>query len=476
MRDLFLILFLLTFILVSFRYAYFMALGYLWIDFLQPQRLAYYVFSQLPVAMIMGVGALLAFIFFDKDKRIRFSTLQALLLLLLIYQTMATFGWAALPAAAAVKWDWVFKALAFSLFLPFVLTTRVRIDAALAVILFSTAAITVSAGAKTALGSSGYGTLSLLVNNNTGIYEQSTLVTVATAFVPLLWWFYGHNGFFKKSKLTFLIAAGITFSFLIITIGTEARTGLVAIAVMAVIFWWRSSKKALIAGLIAAVGIGSVPFLPESFTERMSTITDPTTDMSASTRLAMWEWTIDYVRGNMLGGGFNVNKTSKIETEVVSRTGTEGAMDVSSRTFIEQGRGFHSSYFEVLGEFGIPGFLLWMTIVFMFYLTTRSIYRKNKKVHAEMDEDDPERELFEWAMSFGRAASIFVPTYMTGSLFVGIAFQPPFWHIMALTVSVNALMSEKRAARAALAAKEIEEKSRQRRQVGRGEPGQLAPA
>ncbi|MBZ6378390.1 hypothetical protein B5C34_13120 [Pacificimonas flava] len=462
MRDLFLILILLGFIAMSFRYAYFMALGYLWVDFLQPQRLAYYVFTQLPVAMILGAGALVAFLFFDKEKRIRFSVLQGLVILLLVYQTMATFGWSPIESGAA-KWDWVTKALIFSVFLPFILTTRVRIEAALAIMLFSTAAITMSAAAKTALGSSGYGTLALLVNNNTGIYEQSTLVTVTTAFVPLVWWFYKYNSFFKPSKLTFLIALGITVSFLIITVGTEARTGLVAMAVMAGIFWWRSSRKLLIAGLVAAVGIGSVPFLPESFVERMSTIQDPTADMSASTRLAMWEWTIDFVQDNPLGGGFNANRLSQIATTLVRKTGEPGFEDVTTTTVMEQGRAFHSSYFEVLGEFGYPGFLIWITTVILFYLQSRRIYSQNRKVWREMDEDDPDRSLFEWAMGFGQAVSIFVPTYMVGSLFVGIAFQPPFWHIMALTVSTAAMMTEKRADRIVAAQKEDEKQVRSRR-------------
>ena len=34
----------------------------------------------------------------------------------------------------------------------------------------------------------GYGTLKLFVNDNTGIYEGSTLSTVAIAIIPLIWW------------------------------------------------------------------------------------------------------------------------------------------------------------------------------------------------------------------------------------------------------------------------------------------------
>lgn len=440
MRDLLLILILLSFILVSFRVPYFMALGYLWVDFLQPQRMAYYVFSQLPVAMILGAGALIAFFFFDREKKFRITVLQGLVILLVLYGTLATFAWAPVEAGEA-KWDWVTKALVFSAFLPLVLTTRVRIEAALAVMLFSTSAITISAGIKTLLGSSGYGTLAFLVNNNTGMYEQSTLATIATALIPLVWWFYKHNRFFPASKLTFLIALGMTGSFLVITVGTEARTGLVAIAALAALVWWRSRQKVAIAAAILGVAVVSIPFIPQSFMERMETITDFQTDQSASTRVAVWNWTLDYVAQHPQGGGFDIYRTNRLSYELVERTGDEGAEDVSTRMMTDRARAFHSSYFEVLGEFGYPGFAVWMSAVILFYLQTRRIYSRSAKALQNLGPDHPHREMLEWASSFGRAVSIFVPVYMTGSLFVGIAFQPPFYHVMALTISVSAIVT-----------------------------------
>ena len=187
MRDLLLIGILFGFILMSLRVPYFMALGYLWVDFVQPQRLGYYLFNQLPVAMILGAGAFLSFLLFDKERRIQFGIMQALVVALVAYATVATFSWAVVDTTS--KWDWVTKALLFSVFMPFILTTRTRIEAAVGTMIFSISAITISAGMKTVLGGGGYGTLSFLVNNNTGLYEGSILSTTATAMIPVYWWF-----------------------------------------------------------------------------------------------------------------------------------------------------------------------------------------------------------------------------------------------------------------------------------------------
>ncbi|MGB7404360.1 MAG: putative O-glycosylation ligase, exosortase A system-associated [Pacificimonas sp.] len=461
MRDLFLLGLLFGFIFISFRAPYFMALGYLWIDFLQPQRMAYYVFSQLPVAMILGAGALISFLLFDKQRRLKISVIQVLIILLVAWSTMSTFSIAIVPGAEN-KWDWTTKALLFSAFLPFVLTTRIRIEAALATIIFSISAITVSAGLKTLLGGGGYGAISLLVNNNTGLFEGSTLATTALALVPMIWWLYKHNSFFRPSWVTFIIAFGLTLCAALITVGAEARTGLVAMAALAVIYWWRSKRKFIIGAALTIAAVVSVPFLPTTFVERMSSIQTFQADQSASTRLAVWEWTLDYTEENPLGGGFMIFKTNVLD---VTLTNVSEDGDVTTVDVKERARAFHSSYFEVLGELGYPGFILWMTIVVLFYFRARGVVRKERKRLKTMDPEDPEREHAEWTASFANAVVVAIPTYMAGSLFVGIAFQPAFYHLAALTISVAFLRDERAAA---LLATDKKQSFRRARRQARG--------
>ncbi|MHB9879207.1 DUF5935 domain-containing protein [Pacificimonas sp. ICDLI1SI03] len=445
MRDLLLLAILFSFILVNFRLPYFMALGYLWIDFLQPQRLGYYVFNQIPVAMILGAGAFLSFLFLDKEKKFRFSALQTLVVLLVGYMTMSTYGWMVVPDGA-VKLDWVTKALLFSAFIPLVLTTRVRIEAALAVILFSISAITLSAGGKVLMGGGGYGSSLFLVNNNTGLYEGSTLATTSLAIVPLLWWFYKYNSFIKPSKVTFLAALGITLSMVLVTIGAEARTGLVAMAALAGFVWLRSKNKMISATALVLVALISIPFLPQSFTDRMSTLEAVQSDQSASTRLAVWDWTLGYVAANPLGGGFNVYKINNVTIDMSKTTGEAGNTDTTSYSVQDRARAFHSSYFEMLGEQGIPGFLLWISIVVLVWIRSRNLVKTERKLQKTEPEDSPLLKESEWFRTFGTAMSTTIPVYMTGSLFVGIALQPAFYHFVALTVAMTYLRSDQIAA------------------------------
>lgn len=433
MRDIFLVLVLLAFLFGSFRYPYFMVLGYIWVDFLQPQRMGYYIFNQLPVAMILGVGALVAYLVLDRNKKLLIDPLQVLVTLLVAYAALATLVWGEVDGTG--KLDWVAKALLFSVFIPFVLTSRVRIEVTLAVLIFSISAITISGGLKTLMGGGGYGTLSLLVNNNTGLFEGSTLATVSCALIPLVWWFYKHNSLVPQSRVTFVLFAGITASFVLIIIGSEARTGLVALAALVFLVWLRTNRKIVTACVFLLIGLISLPFVPSSFLERMATITDYRSDQSASIRVGVWKWTLQYVSNNPLGGGFDVYKLNNLTLEVLNQTDTASGTDTQVQIVQESARAFHSSYFEVLGELGYPGFAIWSCLLILFYL-------KSRKLRTAKDTNLDHRADFapaEWYSDFGKAVGTFLIVYMVGSLTIGIAFNAAFYDVLAICIAVGNL-------------------------------------
>lgn len=439
MRDLVLIIFILGFVVASFRRPYFMALGYIWVDFLQPQKLTYLFLNSAPVALFMALGAVAFFVFLDQKKNARIGALQVLFMLFALYATANTFGWAMLSAYAIEKWDWVWKGLAFAAFLPLVLTTRRRIEAATFVMVLSTAAITISAGIKTLLGSGGYGNLAFLVNNNTGLYEGSTLATVALSFIPLTLWLYKHNSLIRPSLISALATAGLIVSMLLVTIGSEARTGLLAGGVLAVLLWLGSRRKLVLAAAMAATFVVAVPFLPASFTERMSTIKSFDEDESASTRLAVWKWTIDFTASNPLGGGFGVYRINEINVETTRRKGEADNTAVSTVSTKQQARAFHNSFFEVLGELGYPGVLIYLVIIALGLRSAWSL----RKATTGTPEDDV------WFRDLGKAMTASLLVYFTGSMFVGIAFQPPYYDLLAIVIAAQQVARRSRMASAA---------------------------
>jgi len=309
----------------------------------------------------------------------------------------------------------VWKALVFAMFLPLTLRTRLRIEAVALIMVLSASALIIDGGIKTATGGGGYGALRIFVENNTGLYEGSILSCVAIAIIPLALWLARHGTIFPPDWRVWTFTAALIFACALIPVGTQARTGLMCLGVLCVLYLRTARHRILISAGMALAMMIAVPFLPQSFLARMDTIEDHQADQSASTRLGVWKWTMDYARAHPFGGGFEVYLSSRVSYDTVT-TRTEGGTSTVTRSkVVEEGRAFHSSYFEMLGEQGYPGLLLWLVLQAS-GLVQMEIVRRRWKLRTGPDEA--------WAAPLANALQLAHVVYLVGSLFVGIAFQP----------------------------------------------------
>ena len=221
-----------------------------------------------------------------------------------------------------------------------------------------------------------------------------------------------------------------------IPVGTQARTGLVCIAVLAVLFIRQTKRRFLYLTGAALVAAAAIPFLPSAFSDRMETIREYKTDESAATRLAVWKWTWEFVQEHPFGGGFDAYRINKVRYElpVVDENGFDtGAVD--RREVVDQARAYHSSYFEMLGEQGFPGLIIWLIIhvggVWRMEVISR-MYRKRNRP----DES--------WVAPLARALQNAQIIYLVGSLFVGIAFQPFVYMLVGMQIGLDTYLARRR--------------------------------
>lgn len=414
MLDLGLTAFLGCFLLLGFKRPFLWVLCYLYVDIVAPQLISWGMLARIPVSLIAFGAAFLGWLLFDDKRDSRFTYRQGLLALLLAYCAATTLA-AAHPAEAAEKWSWVWKALVFAIFLPLTVRTRLRIEAVALVMVLAASALIVDGGIKTVMGGGGYGTLRIFVENNTGLYEGSTLSCVAIAIIPVILWLARHGTIFPPDWRVRLFAAALIFACALIPVGTQARTGLICLAVLCVLYLRTARHKVFIAGGMALALMASLPFLPQSFLARMNTIENHQADQSAGTRLGVWKWTWEYVKSHPLGGGFEVYLDSEVSYDTVVRESDGSNVVVERGKVVEKGRAFHSSYFEMLGEQGYPGFLIWLLIQATGIVQMELIRRRWK------DAKGPDEA---WVAPLATALQQAHVVYMVGSLFVGIAFQP----------------------------------------------------
>jgi probable O-glycosylation ligase (exosortase A-associated) len=410
------------FLVMGFRRPFVWVLLYLWVDILAPQLIGYRILPLLPVSQIAFAAAFSGWLLIDDKTDSRFTWRQGLLILLLIYCGLTTLG-ATFEEDAAGKWSWVWKALLFAIFLPLTLRTRLRLEAATLVITLSIAAIIIDGGIKTVISGGGYGTMQFFVSNNIGLYESSIISTVAISVIPITIWLARHGTIFPSDWRVWTFACALVFACALIPVGTAARTGLICLLLLCVLYLRTVKHRILIGAAMALAGLVAIPFLPSAYTQRMSTIENHAADESASTRLAVWAWTLDYVKSHPFGGGFEIYRANKLSYETVD-TATAGATTmVETKEITENGRAFHSSYFEMLGEQGWPGLFIWLLLQVSGLWQMEIVRRRYRK------REEPE---WQWTAPFANALQLAHIVYLAGSAFVGIAFQPFIYMLIGL--------------------------------------------
>ena len=421
MLDLGITAFTLGLLVLGLRRPFLWVLGYLYIDIVSPQKISWFLLASLPISLIAFILAFGGWLALDNKQDMRFTLRQFLIVLLLAYCGITT-TIADFPIQAALKWDWVWKALLFAIFLPLTLRTRLRFEAVVTVIVLSVGAIVISGGIKTAAGG-GYGELQTFVANNTGIYEGSILSTIAIAIIPLIWWTARFTTLFPRGPLVTLFSVALTFAALLIPVGTQARTGLLCIGLLAVLSLRSVKRRFLYLGMAGLIAAAAVPFLPKSFTERMSTIENHQSDQSASTRVAVWMWTLDYVKDHPFGGGFDAYRSNKLLIPTVVAEGSGNNVTMKTTLHVDQSRAYHSAYFEMLGEQGYAGLLLWAWIQL---LGTWQMERLSRRWKGRTSPHEA------WVAPLATALQLSQLVYFLGAVFVGIAYQPVMFMIIGL--------------------------------------------
>jgi putative inorganic carbon (hco3(-)) transporter len=437
MRDLVFVGYLAAIMLLAFKRPFLFTLVYAYIDIVSPQRLSYFLLNSIPLSLILFVLAVLGFLASDDKRDVRIAPRWVLLLMLLAYCGYTTTV-AAEPVAALEKWGWVWKALVFAAFLPLTLRTKLRIEALVLTMVLCASALIVTGGIKTAAGGGGYGSLVILIDDNSGLFEGSIISCVAITIIPLILWLAKHGTIFKPDWKVRLYAAALIFACLLIPVGTQARTGVVCIAVLGLLLLRYARYRMLYLGGVALLGLAAIPFLPSSFTERTDTIKNYKADESASTRLAVWAWTWEYVKEHPMGGGFEVYRQNRIRYDIAQGTkqGELPPVDAPEvKEIVDQGRAFHSSYFEMLGEQGFPGLIIWLIIQLGGVWRMEVIQRMYRK------RDRPDES---WVAPLATALQNAQIIYLVGSLFVGIAFQAYFFMLTALQIGFDTYLARRR--------------------------------
>ena len=384
------------------------ALLWCWISFMNPHRKVWGFATGLPYAMMVFIAMVFSCLMAREPKRFEANGVTIGLIVFALLITLSSITAIGPPSEAWRLWERTIKSIVGALLVASLLTTRERIHALVWLMAISVGFYGVKGGIFTINTGGGF---IVLGPDDSMIADRNHLAVGLLVAMPLM----NYLRMQSKHRIIQLGMIGAMTLTLFAAIGSQSRGALVALAATAGLLWWRGRNKFL-GGIVMVVAIlGVLSFMPESWVERMNTITNYEADESAMGRVKIWQasWLLA-VNYPLTGTGFRAPYYQHI-VDLVSEGVTARAV--------------HSIYFEVVAEHGFPAFFVWLglTLAGTFYAVQLTRLTRN-------------RPDLTWASDLGRMIPVSVVAYLSGGLFLSLGYWDYYWMILIVAGSAHSLV------------------------------------
>ena len=323
---------------------------------------------------------------------------------------------------AAERYGNFIKGFAFVLAVPFFAKDRQGIHSILAMLAIGLGMHGVIEGLKfIASGGthrvSGIGSSSLIDNNLFAIGMVIVLPTILYFFNTL------------RHKYARYIAIAATALVILSIIATNSRGGFLALAMLGV--WYViSSRRKGIAAFALLLGVAMViAVAPESWFDRISSIETANDDHSFMNRVAAWRVSLSLGLSNpIFGGGFSAINNFWIWDKYKDMPSIF-SLDMS----LYGPKAAHSIYFQVLGDMGVVGLLLFVSLLVTAYYNRKAIRAKVK----ESGRND-----LVWAVDMADSMFLSLFAFMVGGAGVSLPYYEMVYILIALLAVLSTLVDK----------------------------------
>ncbi|MBF0126485.1 MAG: putative O-glycosylation ligase, exosortase A system-associated [Magnetococcales bacterium] len=444
MRDLVLIIFVISLLPVVIFRPYIGLLLWAWIGYMNPHRLTWSFAYNFRFNLLIAIATIIGILYTMRfNFRIPWKTPIFLIILFVLWTTITAME-AFRPVAALVALDKFSKVQIMIIATLILVKNRRQIIVLVAVIALSIGFFGLKGGIFTLTSGGNY----RVMGPAQSFFEDNNALALALIMVsPLLYFLQ----FQLKYRILRLGMIFITLFSIISILGSYSRGGFVGLSVLLIAFWLKTRRKILVTVAMLVIGPGLYTFMPEKWHERMNLViesafeavdtfdevekevkpvlrnlprrtpvehtfflsflnqdTELLQDKSVSGRLDAWRLALLIVDDRpLLGGGFGA-----FEQQTFDRY-TPGVYRHSA----------HSIYFEVLGEQGYPGFLLWVTLHLSALLMGYRINRRTRHIP----------ELL-WLRDLTGMLQVSLIGYYSAGTFLGMAYFDLPYHLISILV------------------------------------------
>jgi probable O-glycosylation ligase (exosortase A-associated) len=418
MRDIALSIVVSALLILALRHPVVGAYLWAWLSLMNPHKMTYGFAYSMPFAQAAALVTLFGFAFAGQRRRMVSGPLVTLLLALFLWMTLTSFFAIAPVERVQERWIQVAKIqLMLLVSLCLILDAR-QLRTLIWVVALSVGFFGIKGGIWTVLTGGGgrvWGPPgSMLQGNN----------ELAVALVMLLPMFYFLQHTETRRWLRKIIGlAMLPIAFAIL--GSQSRGALLALLAMA-FFLGIKGRYPVRTTLLLAVGVAlAIAFMPETWSQRMETISNYEEDSSAMSRI--WTWTTLWnvaVDRPFVGAGFAADNL-EVFGRYAPREGVFAMFD--GQVFVA-----HSIYFQMLGEHGFVGLVLFLLLGVTTWVSAGRLARKAALVPAYAA----------WMPMLMRMSQVSLIGYASGGAFLSLAYMDLPYYIVGFVVICRMLLRQ----------------------------------
>jgi len=374
MRDVLLVIFLFVAIYYAFKRPYLGMAAWVWIALTAPANWAFGFSNAFRLNLTIVVVTALAYLFVQKNKKIRLGGLGILVFLFCFWTLITTiFNNNTTPSYVWYVFTEFVKVAALFFFLILIIKKRLHIDTIVWAIILSVSSYAGMEAVKYILSAGGH----QIIGRAGIMIDRNDLAVAINMCIPLIVYLIQTT----KHKLLRYGLWALLFLNVVAIVGTSSRGGFIGLSILAFFFWLKSRNK-IVWALLALMAL---PVLyhqaPEKWRERQSTIqTAATEDGSFIGRLWAWKISSMIARDDPLtGGGFRAVTDPVLWGSYAPYTPIFGVIETPPIPANKSPKAAHNIYFQVLGDHGYVGLVLFLSILFSAYRTNVSSLKEMRK-------------------------------------------------------------------------------------------------
>ena len=401
MRDLFLTMIVAGLLPVAFLRPVVGVFLWTWLSLMSPHRLTWGFAFDYPFVEFVAIATMAGWLCNGERKLFPVSATVMIFIAFALWTVLTTL-FSLSPELSTSRLVFVMKLYALAFFIMMTVRTREQIHALVWIVV-------ISIGFYSAKG----GVFSLLTGGEHRVWgpdgsfiTSNNQLALATLMVLPLMRYLHLNSAVRLLRLAALVLIPLS---ILSVLMSYSRGAFLALCAMFVVFVFKSRNKLAFGSFAVGALVLALAFAPSEWYERIASIADYESDESSMGRIEVWQFAYDVAAARpLVGGGFDVFYNDAAYAQF--------APDI----FI---RSSHSIIFQVLGEHGFVGLILFLSLGIATWLTGSRIIRLTRN-----------RPQLHWAADLARLLQTGLVGYFVAGLFLNLAFFDLVYIFLALMV------------------------------------------